>query len=580
MGSSKLKNLTLQRLLYTSISSKTRVPCRFTDASSTGTSSGAIKPTNYLPKFTFFPYPNFNLVRLWRPQNASLTFGVRFCSDIVRLDENFDGFRTEFEVVQGKEDDVEKVYRTIMDNSHAYSNMGEALNSIDFGLTTELVAEILQRLRFEEKLAFRFFTWAGHQENYAHESRVYNDMIEILSSTKYKIKQFRIVCDMLEYMRRHDMKAVPFEVLLTILRKYCEKYLTHVQKFAKKKRIRVKTQPEINAFNFLLDALCKCSLVGDAEGMFKRVKKKVKPDANTYNILFFGWCRVRNPTRGMRVLEEMIDMGFTPDNFTYNAAIDAFCRAEMVTEAVELFEFMRTKGSTMSSPTAKTYAIIIVALVKNDRLEECIKFLGHMISSGCLPDVSTYKELIEGMCLAGKVEMAYKFLQEMGSKGYPPDIVTYNCFLKVLCENKHSEEALRLVEVMIKSGCPPSVQSYNMLISMFFEMGDPDGAIETWHEMGKRGCAQDTDTYCVMIEGLFSCHKDEDACCLLEDVVNKGIKLPYRMFDSFLMQLSVIGDLRAIHRLSEHMRKFYNPAMARRFALNEKRKSTSLRGKN
>uniref|UniRef100_A0A2N9J2M4 Pentacotripeptide-repeat region of PRORP domain-containing protein n=1 Tax=Fagus sylvatica TaxID=28930 RepID=A0A2N9J2M4_FAGSY len=346
-------------------------------------------------------------------------------------------------------------------------------------------------------------------------------------------------------MKRHEKKKVPVEVLLKILREYTEKHLTYLQKFAKKKRIRVKTQPEINAFNFLLDALCKCSLVIDAEAMFKRVKNKVKPDANTYNILFFGWCRVRNPSRGMRVLEEMIELGHTPDNFTYNTAIDSFCKAGMVTEAAELFEFMRTKGSTF----------------------------------GCLPDVSTYKELIEGMCLVGKIEEAYKFIEEMGNKGYPPDIVTFNCFLKVLCKNKKSNEALRLYDRMLEVGCVPSVQSYNMLISMFFEMADPDGAFETWHEMDKRGCAQDTDTYCLMIDGLFGCNKIEDACSLLEAVVNKGMKLPYQTFDSFLMQLSVIGDLRAIHRLSEHMRKFYNPAMARRIALNQKRKSMSLRGK-
>lgn len=484
-----------------------------------------------------------------------------FCSGIVRLDY------------------VEKFHKTIMENSHSYSKLEEALDQVGVGLTTELVAEILHKLRFEERLAFRFFTWAGHQENYAHESRVYNDMIDILSSTKYKIKHFRIVCDMLDYMKRHDKNSVPLEVLLTILRQYCEKYLTHVQKFAKNKRVRVKTQPEINAFNLLLDSLCKCSLVEDAQGMFDKVRRRIKPDANTYNVLFFGWCRVRNPTRAMRVLEEMIEMGLTPDNFTYNTAIDSFCRVGMVNEAVELFEFMRKNGSPISSPTAKTYVIMIVALVRNGRMEECFKFLELMISNGCLPDVSTYKELIEGMCLAGKVELAYKFLQDMGNRAFPPDIVTYNCFLKVLCDNKQRDEALRLFKVMIEAGCVPSVQTYNMLISMFFEVGDPNGAIETWHEMEKSGCTQDIDSYCVMIEGLFGCNKMEDACGLLEDVVNRGMKMSYRKFDAFLAQLSMIGDLRAIHRLSEHMRKFYNPAMARRFALNEKRKSMSFRGK-
>ena len=475
--------------------------------------------------------------------------------------------------------DADKLYKAIANNANPESDMEKALDLVGVELTTDLVIEILGKIHFEEKMAFRFFMWAGHQDCYSHEPRAYNEMIDILSSTKYKVKQFRIVCDMLDYMKRNDKKSVPVEVLLMILRKYTEKHLAHLHKFAKKKKIRVKTQPEINALNLLLDALCKCSLVEDAQAMFRRVKNKVKPDANTYNILFFGWCRVRNPSRGMRVLEEMIEMGHTPDSFTYNTAIDSFCKAGMVTEATELFEFMRTKGSTMSSPTAKTYAIMILALVQSDRTEECFKLIKDMINSGVLPDVSTYKQVIEGMCLAGKVEEAYKFLEEMGNKGYRPDIVTYNCFLDVLCENKKSEEALGLYGRMIEAGCVPSVHTFNMLISMFFEIGEPDGAFETWHEMDKRGCARDTDTYCVMIEGLFNCNKMEDACFLLDEVINKGIKLPYRKFDCFLMQLSMIGDLQAIHKLSEHMRKFYNPAMARRFALNQKRRSMSLRGK-
>ncbi|XP_054821372.1 pentatricopeptide repeat-containing protein At1g73400, mitochondrial-like [Prosopis cineraria] len=513
------------------------------------------------------------------PMNLFVTHGISmrlYCSEAIPTDRSLDSSNVEDHRL---ESDIEKIYSTIMDKSIGHNNTEKALDRLGIPLSTPLVTGILKRLHFEEKMAFRFFTWAGHQENYSHEFCAYNDMIDILSSTRYKVRQFRIVCDMLDYMKRHNKDVVPVEVLLTILRKYTEKYLTHVQKFAKKKRIRVKTQPEINAFNLLLDALCKCSLAEEAEGLFKKVQSKIKPNADTYNILFFGWCRVRNPTRGMKVLEDMIQCGHIPDNFTYNTAIDTFCKEGMLKEALELFEFMRTKGSTISSPTAKTYAIIIVALVQNDRMEDCFKLLECMISSGCLPDVSTYKDIIQGMSLFGKIELAYKFLEEMGNKGYPPDIVTYNCFLKVLCDNKKSDEALRLYGNMIDLGCLPSVQTYNMLTSMFFKMGDPDAAFETWHEMTKRGCAPDRDSYCVMIDGLFRYDKVEDACFLLEEVINKGIKLPFRKFDTILMHLSVIGNLQFIHRLSDHMRKFYNTALARRYALGEKRKSASLRGK-
>ncbi|KAI5653682.1 hypothetical protein M9H77_30869 [Catharanthus roseus] len=429
--------------------------------------------------------------------------------------------------------DANEVYKIVVDYSNPELKMEEALDHAGVKLTTPLVMQVLHKLRYEEKLAFRFFTWAGHQENYSHEPQAYNEMIGILSSTKYKVKQFRIVCDLLDYMKRKDKSSVPIEVLLNVLRQYTEKHLIELQKFAKKKKIRVKTQPEVNAFNLLLDALCKCCLVEDAEAMLRRVQCKIKPNADTYNTLFFGWCRVRNPSRGIAILEEMIKMGLEPDNFTYNTAIDTFCQAGMVTEAAEFLEFMRAKGSTTSSPTAKSYSIMIVALVQTDRMEECFKLIGEMINSGCLPDVSTYRDIIEGMCSSPR----YRHLQ---------------LFLKVLCDNKDKDEARRLYKRMI------------------------DVAFDTWHEMDRRCCMRDIDTYCVMIEGLFASKNTQHASYLLEEVIHRGMKLPYRKFDSFLMHLSALGDLQAINRLSEHMRKFYNPAMARRFALNQKRKSMSV----
>ncbi|XP_056693181.1 pentatricopeptide repeat-containing protein At1g73400, mitochondrial isoform X2 [Spinacia oleracea] len=467
-----------------------------------------------------------------------------------------------------------------MENVGSDKNMEKALEQARIPLTTELVIETLDRLRFEEKIAFRFFMWAARQEHYHHEYKVYNEMIDILSTTKFKIKQFKIVCDMLDYMKRNDKTSIPIEVLLTILRKYTEKHLTKVLTCSKKKRgVRVKMQPEIKALNLLLDALCKCNLVEDAEILFKKVKNKVAPDANTYSILFFGWCRVKNPARGMKILEEMSSMGFTPDSFTYNAAIETYCKAGMVTEAVGLFELMKTKPSISSPPTAKTYAIVILALVKIDRIDDCFRVIGDMIQSGCLPDVSTYKELIQGMCLAGKVKETYWFLEEMEKKGYPSDIVTYNCFLKVLCENRKADEAIQLYRRMVSVDCVPSVHSFNMLIEMFFSMGDPVGALETWDEMGKKSCERDVNTYCVMIEGLFVCDQIENACLFLDDVVHQGIKIPYLKFDLFLRHLSRIDDLRRIHKLSEHMKRFFNPAMARHFVLNQKRKELSYRNK-
>ncbi|KAL4592553.1 hypothetical protein LXL04_005553 [Taraxacum kok-saghyz] len=477
----------------------------------------------------------------------------------------------------------QNLYNIIIDckpNNPQNSNMEKSLDQTGVQLTTPLVMEVLGSLRYQETLAFRFFTWAGNQENYTHEPQAYNEMIDILSNTKYKAKQYRIVCDLLDYMKRNNKTRVPIESLLKILKQYADKHLAHLHKFAKKKKVKLKKlQPEIDAFNVLLDAFCKSCLVEDAESMFMKIKTKLKPNSSTYNILFFGWCRVRNPKKSMQILDEMIQVGHTPENFTYNTAIDTFCKSGMLPEASELLNHMKSKGTHMSSPTAKTYSIMIVAFARENKMDECFKLVDDMASSGILPDVSTYREIIQGMCFNKNIEFAYKFLQHMENKGYPSDIVTYNSFLKVLCDNNNSKEAVSLFKKMSEVSCVPSVQTYNMLIMMFFKVNDPIGAFGIWREMDNRRCVRDTESYCVMIEGLFGCEMVNDACGLLEEVLNKDMKLPYKKFDCFLMELSRVGDLRAIHRLSEHMRKFYNPVMARRFALNQKRKSVSLRGK-
>ncbi|KAG8072467.1 hypothetical protein GUJ93_ZPchr0006g42169 [Zizania palustris] len=255
----------------------------------------------------------------------------------------------------------DRIYNAVMETAADSSEGTEAaLDALGAELTTPLVADVLHRLRYEEKLAFRFFVWSFHQDGYEHEAATCNDVIDILSSTRYKARQFGVLCGVLDHMKRHRTRSVPAEDLLGILRAYTEKHLTHLRKLAKKRRVRMRTPPKTDALNVLLDGFCKCGMVREAEAVFSRVKRKLLGNAETYNILFFGWCRARDPKKAMKLLEEMIQMNHPPESFTYNAAIDSFCSAGLVSEARELFEFMRTEGSTISSPTAKTYSVMII----------------------------------------------------------------------------------------------------------------------------------------------------------------------------------------------------------------------------
>ena len=66
----------------------------------------------------------------------------------------------------------DKIYDAVTETEEG-SNEGTeaALDALGAELTTPLVADVMHRLRYEEKLAFRFFAWASQQDNYAHEQR-------------------------------------------------------------------------------------------------------------------------------------------------------------------------------------------------------------------------------------------------------------------------------------------------------------------------------------------------------------------------------------------------------------------------
>jgi hypothetical protein len=58
------------------------------------------------------------------------------------------------------------LYNAVIENSNPYGNTEKGLEQVGLELTTEFVVRFfIARLRFEEKIAFRFFTWAGHRES-------------------------------------------------------------------------------------------------------------------------------------------------------------------------------------------------------------------------------------------------------------------------------------------------------------------------------------------------------------------------------------------------------------------------------
>jgi pentatricopeptide repeat protein len=73
-----------------------------------------------------------------------------------------------------------------------------------------------------------------------------------------------------------------------------------------------------------------------------------------------------------------------------------------------------------------------------------------------------------------------------------------------------------------------------MFVDMFFEMNEPDRAVDIWHEMDVRGCRQVADTYALMIHVFFYSGRGKEACILLDEVIDRDLRLPYRKIDIYI----------------------------------------------
>jgi len=93
-----------------------------------------------------------------------------------------------------------------------------------------------------------------------------------------ELEQFGVLFNALGHMKRKNNHSVSVEALMAILKTYTENHLTQVRKFAKKKKVKI-TALEIDAFNILVDSLCKSSLVREAEVLFHPVKRRIGPNA-------------------------------------------------------------------------------------------------------------------------------------------------------------------------------------------------------------------------------------------------------------------------------------------------------------
>ncbi|KAG6671797.1 hypothetical protein I3842_16G022900 [Carya illinoinensis] len=401
-----------------------------------------------------------------------------------------------------------------------------ALNQSGIKVSPDIVEDVLKRFENAGMLAYRFFEWAGKQQDYVHSVRAYHTMINSLA----KIRQYQIMWDLVNTMKNMGMLNV--ETFCIMMRKYARSQKVEEAVYTFNVMEKYNIPPNLAAFNGLLSALCKSKNIRKAQEIFDSMKDRFVPDSKTYSILLEGWGKAPNLPKAREIFREMVDVGCNPDIVTYGIMVDVLCKAGRVDEAVGIVKNMDTCAC---KPTSLIYTVLIHTYGIEDRIEDAVDTFLEMERNGIKPDVAVYNALISAFCNVKRLKNVYRVLNDMNSKGITPNSRTCNIILNSLIIGGETDEAFRIFRRMIKV-CEPDADTYTMMIKMFCERDELDMALKVWKYMRLKRFVPSMHTFSVLINGLCQKGNATKACVLLEEMIEKGIR-PSRWTFERLRQL-------------------------------------------
>ncbi|XP_050378587.1 pentatricopeptide repeat-containing protein At5g14820, mitochondrial-like [Argentina anserina] len=451
------------------------------------------------------------------------------------------GFSSDTDTVGSSADpeEVDRICKVIHELFALDRNMEAVLDQCGVQLSHHLVVAVLRRFHHARKPAFRFFCWAGEKPGFEHGSTT------ILGKTR----QFETMVSLLQEM---GVKG-----LLTM-----ETFVIAFKAFAaaKERKKAVGIFGLIKYYNFkygvdtvncLLDTLGRAKLGKEVQVLFDKLKGRFTPNLQTYTVLLDGWCRVRNLMEAGRVWNEMIDKGFKPDVVTHNIMIGGLLKSHKRSDAIKLFEIMKAKGP---SPNVRSFSILIQNFCKQKQMKEAIDFFYEMRESGCQSSVVVYTNLITGFGNQKKMDIVHGLLKTMKQDGCTPDEVTYNALIKLMTRQRMPDDAVRIYKKMIQNGIEPSIHTYVMIMKSYFQTRNYDMGRAVWNQMIENGCCSDDNAYTVLIGGLICQGRMGDACKYLEEMIEKGMKIPQLDFNKFAADFSRAGKPDILVEMAQKMK--------------------------
>ncbi|CAK8572285.1 unnamed protein product [Lathyrus sativus] len=291
-------------------------------------------------------------------------------------------------------------------------------------------------------------------------------------------------------------------------------------------------EPDVFAYNSVMNLLCKADRVDAANKVFDRMKKRgFLPDIVTYNILLRNLCGKGKLDLALKVMDQMLKDNCRPDVITYTILIEATIIEGSIDQAMKLLDEMLSRGLR---PDAYAYNVVVTGmsrqglldrafLCKNGHADKALNILEKLNEVGCPPNADSYNTLFCALWSIGDKIRALEMILEMLGKGIDPNMITYNSLISYLCRDGLVDQAIELlVDMMESRKFQPIVISYNTVILGLCKVGRIIDAIEVLAAMNQRGCLPNETTYLLLVEGIGFGGWRNDAMELANSLVNMG----------------------------------------------------------
>ncbi|XP_022714554.1 putative pentatricopeptide repeat-containing protein At1g12700, mitochondrial [Durio zibethinus] len=214
-------------------------------------------------------------------------------------------------------------------------------------------------------------------------------------------------------------------------------------------------------------------------------KKGFQPDVIAYNIVLDSFCKDRLPTEALMLFSEMRGRGIQTDFITYNSLIHGMCNLGQLKEVARLMVQM---VATNITPNIVTYNLLVSACRKEGNVSKAKDTVEIMRRKRVKQNIITYNlRYHQGYYLQRKMEEARKVFEVMIDEDYAPDSCINTIIIKGYCKLKSLNE-LKL-----------DAQSYIVVIK-----GLSSEAFDLHRKMEDDGCLPNSCFYSTMIRGFLA----------------------------------------------------------------------------